>query len=255
MSSLLAGLLLPPASLLLVAGAGLWFGRSRRWGLWMAAVALAALALLSMPVTAVMLARPFEAAYRPLNEASFRPEPGGHYMVVVLGGGRDLGAVEYPEGERLSNGTLQRVRYGARLARALRLPLAVAGGSPGGGSESEAGLMRKFVTEELRQPVALVEDKSRNTQENAAFIARERGRLDFTHVIVVTDVIHMPRAVRSFESAGLSVVPAPMRFFASAPWRAQDFLPSSEGMDKSHRVLYELLGMLWYRLRQSAPSR
>jgi uncharacterized SAM-binding protein YcdF (DUF218 family) len=247
-------MLLPPASLLFLTGIGVLFARRYRWGIWLAALSVAGLAVLCLPVTGLLLARPFEAAYPPVDMAQLKAA-GKNYMVLVLGGGRDLGAIEYPEAERLSNSSLQRIRYGAKLADASGMPLAVAGGAPKGGRFSEAALMRDFVVNELKAQVALVEDGSNTTYENAALAGEKVRQLGIPGVILVTDVTHMPRAAAAFRSTGLQVVPAPMRFQASAPIGPEDFIPSSDGLEKTHRVSREVVGMAWYRLREAVLSR
>lgn len=207
------------------------------------------MALFSLPITGLLLAQPFEAHYPPLEWRGLKLQDEKRCMVVVLGAGRDLGALEYPERERLSSASLQRVRYGAKVASALGVRLAVSGGAPRAGHNSEAALMRDFVVDELKQQVAVVEDRSSNTRENAAFMSEKLRPLGVTRIVLVTDVTHMARAVWAFQRTGLDIVPAPMRFDSQAPRQPTDFIPSSEGMEKSHRVLRELLGMLWYRLR------
>jgi uncharacterized SAM-binding protein YcdF (DUF218 family) len=254
--SLLAGLVLPPSSLFLLIALGL-LGRKRRWGPWASTVGLLGLVLFSMPYSAMLAARPFEAAYPPFDAKRFSSVAGTRYAVIVLGGGRDFGAAEYPEGERMSNSTLQRVRYGARLARTLSLPLAVSGGLPLGGRHSEADLMNRFVAEELGQEVLLVEARSQDTRDNALFTSEALRRLGFGGALLVTDVAHMPRALRAFAPHGLDIVPAPIRYSADRPTSMKDFIPSADGLEGVQRVLRELLALTWYWLRgdyRAAPS-
>jgi uncharacterized SAM-binding protein YcdF (DUF218 family) len=223
------------------------FGR-RRWGRWLAGIALAALAVLAMPFTASLLTAPMEQAYPPLDIAAAQKSRKAGVTIVVLGGGRDLGALEYPDAERLSNASLRRARYGALLARVLDAPLAVSGGRPTG-RHSEAALMKQFIETELRQPVALAEEDSLDTMQNALFLGRRLIPAGGRDVILVTDVSHMPRAARTFRSAGFNVVAAPTHYSAGAPTGALDFLPTADGLERSTRILRELLGEAWYRLR------
>ncbi len=111
--NLVATLILPPASLLILIALGLWFG-SRRWGRWLAGASLVVLTLLSIPAVGILLGTPFERAYPPLDIGAMKSRPKEGVVVVILGGGRDLGGIEYPEGERLNNASLRRARYGAR---------------------------------------------------------------------------------------------------------------------------------------------
>jgi hypothetical protein len=39
-------------------------------------------------------------------------------------------------------------------------------------------------------------------------------------------------------------------FFSTDRWSAADFLPSPEGLRRSHYAVYEWLGLAWYRLRE-----
>jgi uncharacterized SAM-binding protein YcdF (DUF218 family) len=56
--------------------------------------------------------------------------------IVILGGGRRLFAPEYSLGETVSSGTLERLRYGAMVARESHLPILVSGGKPSNGMTS-----------------------------------------------------------------------------------------------------------------------
>lgn len=246
LTQVFAALILPPASLLLVIAAGLWFGRRYSAALWVAGGALFVLGVLSLPLTARLMAAPFEAAFPPLEIAAVRLDPDTRYVVVVLGGGRDLGALEYPEKERLSSSSLQRARYGVAISRVLGLPLALTGGTPGGGTYSEAELMRKFIVEELKHAVDLVEGHSRTTYENALHVKEALHAHSITNILLVTDVTHMPRAVKVFTAAGMTVIPVATHYSASAPWGVSDLIPSSPALDRSVRIARELFGMLWY---------
>ena len=69
----------------------------------------------------------------------------------------------------------------------------------------------------------------------------------------MSDVLHMPRAARAFEAAGLTVIAAPAYFRASAPLNITDFLPSVDALELSRYVLHELVGEVWYRMRRALP--
>ena len=90
--------------------------------------------------------------------------------VVILGGGVRRDAPEYG-GDTLATLTLERVRYGARVARLTGLPVLVSGGSVLGG-EPEAKLMAASLEREFGVPVRWVETRSRTTHENAVLSAR-----------------------------------------------------------------------------------
>jgi uncharacterized SAM-binding protein YcdF (DUF218 family) len=54
----------------------------------------------------------------------------------------------------------------------------------------------------------------------------------------------MPRSVRQFEAAGLTVVPAPMGFIRSDAAPLLQWLPSGSGLRESAWVIKEWLGLL-----------
>jgi uncharacterized SAM-binding protein YcdF (DUF218 family) len=160
--------------------------------------------------------------------------------VVVLGGGLRRDAPEYG-GDTLNRWTLERVRYGAKLARETGLPVLVAGGSVWGDTATEASVMRAALEKEFNVPVRWTEERSRNTHENAQFAAAILKRDGVRRVVVVMHGFDIRRARAEFEAAGLEVVPAPTvlpRFRITTPL---DFLPSMGALQGSQIALYELL--------------
>ncbi|MEK7874962.1 MAG: YdcF family protein, partial [Pseudomonadota bacterium] len=169
-TNLIANFILPPTLFFGLMAIGLWQGRRKRWARWLTVGSLIVFVLLSVNAISYLLAQPFETASPPLDSARIHDLPRQGAMIVVLGGGRRLGAIEYPGGETLGAASLERSRYGARLAKATGLPLSVSGGKPGGGNLSEAALMQDFIETELNHPVAIVEDQSFDTRQNAEFM-------------------------------------------------------------------------------------
>jgi uncharacterized SAM-binding protein YcdF (DUF218 family) len=248
-TNLISNLLLPPTALLVLIAVGIWCGKTRRWGRWLASVSLLMLILLSIPMVGISLKQPFENAYPPFDVSTIKDRPKDSLMVVVLGGGRHLGALEYVEKETLNSSSLRRCRYAASIAATLKIPLGVTGGKPSGGSFSEAELMRRFIEQELSYPVTIVEDQSVDTRQNARFMGQRLKERKIATAILVTDVMHMPRSVRAFEAAGVNLIAAPTYYHSNAPRNIRDFLPSGEGMEMSYQVFRELLGEVWYRGR------
>jgi len=101
------------------------------------------------------------------------------------------------------------------------------------------------LTGEFGVPVRWVEGGSANTRQNARFSAEMLKRDGVTRVLLVTHAWHVPRAMRSFERAGLAVSPAPTLFHRE-PLTPLDFLPKSYA--GAHYAMHEWLGLIWYRL-------
>lgn len=245
-----SALILPPGLFFVLLAAGIYWSRRHRWGRWLAGASLVVFVLLSFNAVGYVLLRPFEAQWPPLDPLIAKNLAIERTVIVVLGGGRRQGAIEHPGGEALSSASLRRVIYAAQLAEQTGLRVAVSGGKPDGGRLSEAVLMRNLFEKSLKQPVAFIEEQSLDTRQNAIYIARMLAVQKIDTVVLVTDVLHMPRAVQSFQATGLKVVPAPMYFQAGSPLTLLDFLPSIQGLENSRYVLREIVGDIWYRLRR-----
>jgi uncharacterized SAM-binding protein YcdF (DUF218 family) len=236
LKKLLAALVLPPTGPLLLAIAGAV--ALRRWPrlgrafLWTGLVVLLALSL--GPVSGLLLWLANDSSAVRIEDARMAQ------AVVILGGGVRRDAPEYG-GDTLGRLTLERVRYGAKLARETGLPVLGAGGTVLGDTATEASLMRAALEREFNIPVRWVEEKSRNTHENARFAAAILKRDGVKRVVLVIHGFDIRRARAEFTDAGLEVVPAPTvvpRFEITSPL---DFLPSMAALQGSYYALYELL--------------
>jgi uncharacterized SAM-binding protein YcdF (DUF218 family) len=242
-------LILPPASLFLVIAIGLALWRRRpRAGRIVAGTGFALLAFLSTTGGARLLVAPLERMTAPLQA----PERAGAQAIVVLAAGRVRQAPEYDGRDIPDYIALARLRYAAHLQRKTGLPLLVSGGNGGtadGRAASEADGMAAALREDFGVPVRWLEGRSGDTAENAAFSAAMLRADGVQRILLVTDAMHMPRARAVFARAGLDVVAAPTMFFSDQPLTIRAWIPSAEGMRRSWYASYELIGIVWYRVR------
>ncbi|BAO30936.1 YdcF family protein [Sulfuritalea hydrogenivorans] len=246
LKKLLTTLILPPAGPILLAFLGLWLMRSqsRRWrngGLWLAILSLAGLLLLSMPIVGKALMAPLEQ-YPPISAAQLQRAQ----AIVILGGGSYF-APEYG-GDTVGSATLERLRYGARLARQSRLPLLVTGGAPTGG-RPEGELMRDTLEQDFGVKVRWVETASRDTTENASLSAPLLKAAGISRIALVSNGWHLPRAIPLFAKQGLEVTPAPMAFISGESSLPTALLPG--GLGASREALHEYLGQLYNRIKEA----
>ena len=241
LKTLLKALILPPTGPLLIATLGLGLQRRHpRIGRALAVAGVVVLLLLSMPVVAVLLQRWVDSS-PPLDVESAKQAQ----AVVILGGGVRHDAAEYG-GDTLGRLTLERVRYGARVARLTGLPVLVSGGAPTGGV-TEARLMREALEGEFGVAVRWTEDRSRNTHENAVRSAEILRAAGIRRVVLVGHGFDMPRAVAEFANEGIATVKAP----TGTPARDLEFpsmlVPGLAGLEGSYYAIYEILGLavLW----------
>jgi uncharacterized SAM-binding protein YcdF (DUF218 family) len=238
-------LALPPVAPLLVALAGLAVaGRRPRAGRRIALVGVLALWLLATPAGGAFLIRlldrtpPFDVA-----------RAGQAQAIVILGGGTRTYAPEYG-GATVNAITLERVRYGARLARQTHLPILVSGGAVRG-APAEAVLMRNVLVHEFGLPVRWIEARSHNTHENAVDSAAMLHESGISHVILVGHSFDFPRSRKEFEAAGIAVVAAPIRIPPAVPRAFGDFVPGVQGLVMSYYACYELLGNALFDVTQA----
>src|SRR3984893_4754478 len=230
------GFLTPPAVLIVLCLVGGFLALFWR-GVGAAVVILsaAALFLLATPVASSWLLEQVAAG---LPET---PELRGAQAIVVLGGDVHLGdGAARPDS--LGPLSLERVVYAAQAYRRLHLPVAVSGGRVLGSDATVGGLMKAALERDFAVPVTWNEDRSRTTQENALFTARLLQAEGIATVVLVSHAWHLPRALWSFERAGLRPLPWPAPRNVVRRRRIDDFLPSIDALHDSFYALHELLG-------------
>jgi len=255
-NSIPRSLILPPSSLFLVILVGLLLWR--RWpraGRIVSGTGLALLAFLSTSGGANLFIAPLERMTAPL----LAPERAGAQAIVVLAAGRYRAAREYGGRDSPDYVALARLRYAAYLHRRTTLPLLVSGGTagtldPGEQPYSLAASMAASLREDFRVPVTWLEDRSRDTGQNAAFSAAMLRKDGVRRILLVTDAMHMARSRAAFERAGLEVVDAPTVFLSGRGFSIHAWVPSAEGMRRSWYAIYELLGLVWYRVKSGGAE-
>jgi uncharacterized SAM-binding protein YcdF (DUF218 family) len=239
--TLLHTVLLPPGGPLLLATAGACLiarrgagVRARRTGWALLTAGLATLWLLAIPLVSDALGR---AAQRcpPLDLT----RPVQAQAIVILGGAAErLGAPEYGGEPAASLHLLERLNYGAFVARRTGLPVAVSG------TPKEALAMSASLARDFGVRTRWVEDRSRDTFQNAQFCAQLLEPLGITRIVLVTSADHEWRAKQEFAGAGFDVVPAPVGLHVPRELGPQSLVPNVAALAYSTSALYEILGDL-----------
>src|SRR5882724_1536630 len=133
--------------------------------------------------------------------------------IIVLGGPIDS-RMTVARGSLSITGDVERLIEGAALARrhpAARLVFTGGNNSLFGNDPPESFYAAQLF-EQLGVPASrlVLEDKSRNTDENAVFTKRLVDPKPGERWLVVTTAVHMPRAVGAFRKAGFAVEPYPV---------------------------------------------
>jgi len=245
LKALVRSLLLPPASPLILAILGtLLLRRWTRVGAVLLALGLGSLWLFATPVVADALERLVE--HYPALDLD---KPTQAQAIVILGGGGQRNyAPEYRDSAP-EYVLLERLSYGAFVARRTGLPILVTG------APREALAMQISLSRDFGVPARWVENQSRDTFENARFTAQMLKAQGIGRIILITSSTHLWRATHEFEDAGFQVVPAPQGVSAPRDMQALRFIPGAGGLERSNAAVYELIGEPMRRLQQALGVR
>ena len=222
--------------------------KRRRLALWTGSVTLALLVALAVLPFGNLLLQPIERTY------PARPQPDRVDRIIVLVGGGDARSSAYWGQMQLNEGG---DRFTVALALARNFPQArvlFTGGSGAlrdlsGAATSEAEMAERFFRDQGLTPERLLlEARSRNTAENARLSLALAAPAPGETWVLVTSAFHMPRAMRSFETAGWpGLVPWPVDYRTSSftdgiGWNL------TRNLQVLDTAIREQIGQLAYRL-------
>jgi uncharacterized SAM-binding protein YcdF (DUF218 family) len=232
LKTLLKLVVIPPSGPLLLAAAGAFLLRSRpKLGRACLILGLGSLWLLSTPVISESLAG--------LTERYPAVDPqraeGAQAIVILGGGGQRAFAPEYG-GPAANPELLERLAYGAYLARKTGLPVLVTG------FRIEAVAMRETLLRNFGIEARWVDDQAYDTFQNASNSARLLEADGVRHIILVTHATHEWRAAQEFVAAGFQVLPAPAGMRDPHAAGVLRFVPNADALSRGCAAINELLG-------------
>lgn len=252
---------IPVCILLLVIGCGLlWFSDRKKFGKVLVTVGAFLLFVLSLPLIPHAALRALEPDYPPvLHPVRRLEEVGGGSRAegawtVVLGTGYNPNP-DYPFTLQAGPVFWGRLLEGARISRALpdgRVLVFVSGaGSP--------ARKRRFIRQ-AAELVGLDPDRikmmaqARSTAEEARLAEEIVGAEPF---FLVSEALHLRRAVEEFRHRDLRPIPAPCGYAAPAggSYPVLEWLPSSGNLGRARRAVHEVLGRTWGWLRGTVTGR
>ena len=241
---LLQSFFFPPFNCILIAILGLLLLRFfRKTGTIIISLAVFLLYIQSIPATAYILSKKYELP--PLQMADLKTAD----AIVILGGGVNPNGFEYESGINVNLGTLVRLQYAASLAKLQPHKLIITSGGYTG-KVREANVMRDILRTSfgVKNPI-LVEPNSRNTDENAKFVANLLQPLHVNNVILITQAYHMRRSIMLFKKYGLNPTAGSTDYYVSedalTPWLS--FIPSAGSMLQVSVVFHEIVGYYVYK--------
>ena len=226
--------------------------RFTRAGRWLTFASVLVLAILGLSPLGNMLLFPLENRFPPWDAT--RGAPDG---IIVLGGVVDASS---PGNHIMLNESAERLTVVPELAR--RYPNArilFSGGSGAliGDGGAEAGAAARLLESlGISRDRVILEDRSRNTVENAVFskliVHPRRGE----RWLLVTSAFHMPRAIGVFRKADFPVEPYPV------DWRtrgAEDmmrpFSDMNDGLKRRDTAVHEWVAIVVYSTQAARNHR
>jgi len=223
----------------------LWFTRKLKTGKIFVSIGVVFLIIISYGTFSNPLLRSLESKYSPITDVSAFQNI---KWVAVLGGGH-CSDPKLSVTDQLSSTSLVRLIEGIRIQRMLTKSKLILSGGGFFSSSSEASAMAKLAIElGIDKKKLILESKSKDTKDQVNFIHNIIGNDKF---ILTTSASHMARSMALFQSKGMNPMPAPTGYLVKNMQTVSPsaFFPTSKGIDKMERVVYEYLGIAWAKLR------
>lgn len=192
-----------------------------------------------------MLIRTLENKHRPPAEVKGD-------VIIMLGGGATLDTPNLSGKGHLSGSAANRLLTCLQLYHQLKVPVIVLGGQVYKTTGPEAKIAKEILLGVgVPESKIIIENKSRNTTENARLVKRVLDRYDYSNPILVTSAFHMERAIRAFAKVGVAVVPYPTDYHTGVSNRFgwSKLMPSAEALSDVSLAVKEYLGIAvsrWY---------
>lgn len=178
------------------------------------------------------------------------PIPHGDVAGIILLGGFEDGAITRARGGLALNEAAERLTETLRLARAIPEAKVVFTGGSGslfGGEGIGAGVRQFLIDAGIPAERIVVENRSRNTYENAVFTKDLLKPIAQDRWLLVTSAYHMPRAVGVFRKVGFGVIPYPVDF-RTRDWGdvLRPFDSIGAGLQRTDLAAKEWIGLIAY---------
>jgi uncharacterized SAM-binding protein YcdF (DUF218 family) len=248
LSKTVAFLLLPSNILILIGVAGLVLMATRfaRAGRRLAVVSLVLLVVAGFAPIGIVLAHLLESRFPPWDPSGGPPDG-----IVVLGGAISP-RLSLDYGTPALGGDAARIIAIAKLARDYPNARIVYSGGDASLLSDEAPeanflypLLDSFGVPRTR---VMLELRSRNTEENAAFSKQLVQPKPGERWLLVTSAQHMPRAVGCFRRVGFPVEAYPVAWHTRRHLRLAPMEMLSHGLARLDFAVHEWIGLLTYRL-------
>jgi len=171
-------------------------------------------------------------------------------VIILLGGSifekvRDLSGFGFPSGDMLG-----RIVTAVRLHKRLNIPIIISFGKTYEDSHAGAATVKRFLMDlGINESQIILEDKSRDTYENAKYSMEICKKMGFTSPILLTSAYHLKRSYWIFGHLGMNINPFPAYFttYENPSYNWYGFLPNYNTQASIAKALHEHLGLIFYK--------
>ena len=170
-------------------------------------------------------------------------------VIAVLGGGTVSNVGSNNDGALSAIG-MNRLIAGARLQRAMNVPLIISGGTRYNDEVAEADVAKQVLLDlGISEHMIYTDSEALNTKQNAENIISLCSENGWQSVAVVTSALHMPRAMQNFATAagrsGVEVTAYPCDYLVSGETQLSvfSFVPQAYALELTAMSLKEYLAI------------
>ena len=169
-------------------------------------------------------------------------------VYILLGGGIKSHTLV---GNIPNNSVMVRLMTTAKLYHQNPKPIIITGGMVLDKTVSESSVYKKdLVAVGIPEENIILEERSRNTKENAIYTKEIMREKNYTRGLIVTSATHMTRSMKVFEEEGFEFYPVPCGFVGQTKIVGiQNFIPNYTTLKNTFAVLWEYFGMIYYKIR------
>jgi uncharacterized SAM-binding protein YcdF (DUF218 family) len=233
--------------LLFLGGLLFYLLKRKRTGIVLGFLSFVWMAIISFPFVPDLLVRSLESRYSPLSDIS-KLKANDSINILVLGAGASDNKC-LPLNDRLSSGSMLRLLEAIRLNGLLPASKLILRGSlPDENVINPEPFMQTALALGVEENKIRLLGVPKNTITEASEYTRKFGTGNT--LLLVTDAMHMPRAMFLFQKTGQKPIPAPTNHLLKSDGRKPgDWLPSALNIFKMEYAMHEILGLAWAKLR------
>ena len=224
------------------------FVRGQRWKKRLRYTAVILLLFFSNPYFSNLAMKGWEWPVTPLEEVEH------HQVAVVLCGVTNM--YKNPHDRVYFERGADRVLHTLHLYRLGRIDtILISGGSgkiiPGENDLKEAEQLAKvFALAGVPQENIIIENRSRNTHENADFSANILRTMSINKVLLVTSAFHMTRSIKCFKKQGIEVTPFATDYYSHDNKKNLEayIVPLPSAINNWRKITKEIVGIVVYKI-------